>query len=72
MKMLSNAVVLRMALLLFAFVFCFVMGVVMIRRMRSSLWSDALPKSGSLPDHVTEAVERHAQDQRAKAAQNGM
>lgn len=47
MRLLSNPVFLRAALVLFAAMFAFVMGLLLIRRMKRSLTEDAAPEDGS-------------------------
>lgn len=66
MKMLSNPIVLRMLLLLFACGFSFFMAVLIIRRMRRSLGEDvtATPSLEQLPVHMYTAVIQQLKQQK--------
>jgi nitrogen fixation/metabolism regulation signal transduction histidine kinase len=68
MKLFSNPVVLRMALVLFASGFSFFMAVIMIRRMRRSLGEDEMPQSPAslehLPMHMYHAVIQQLKQQK--------
>jgi nitrogen fixation/metabolism regulation signal transduction histidine kinase len=65
-NILTNPIVLRMALLLFASGFLFFMAVVMIRRMRKSLGEDVAPASSleQLPMHMYTAVIQQLKQQK--------
>jgi PAS domain S-box-containing protein len=68
-KALSNPIVLRMALALFAGVFAFVMGAAMVRRMRRSLaqegsFTDGPPSPESFPLHTYHAVIQQLKQQK--------
>jgi nitrogen-specific signal transduction histidine kinase len=65
-KFLTNPIVLRMVLLLFASGFCFFMAVMMIRRMRRSLGEDVAPSSSleQLPMHMYTAVIQQLKQQK--------
>ena len=66
MKFITNPIVLRMVLLLFASGFCFFMAVMMIRRMRRSLGEDVAPSSSleQLPMHMYTAVIQQLKQQK--------
>ncbi len=69
MKLLANPIVWRMALVLFAGVFSFVMGRMMIKHMRQSIVDDVLPEGrgtseSNLPLHTYHAVIQELKQQK--------